>query len=205
MYIAGAGLARGYLNRIRLTAERFVANPYGSDGKRMYRTGDLVRWVENGNIEFLGRVDQQVKIRGFRVELGEVEAAIRSYPAVQDAVVLVRENDTGKHLVAYIVAAAGHNFDENTFRKHLGRTLPEYMIPGMVVEMGRLPLTPTGKLDRRALPELEFISKLEYRAPRSSHEEILCRLYGDVLGVERVGVHDDFFALGGHSLLAVNL
>ena len=193
LYMAGAGLAWGYLGQPGLTASRFVANPFG--GGRMYRTGDLVRWRADGVLEFHGRADDQVKIRGFRVEPGEVEAAVRRQPGVAQAAVIVREG----RLVAYVVGDA----DSACLRSGLSKALPDYMVPSAFVSVAALPRTPNGKLDRQALPAPEFVAA--GRKPRTPREEILCDLYSDILGVKGAGIDDDFFALGGHSLLAARL
>jgi len=205
LYVAGLGLARGYGRRPGLTAERFVADPYGAAGSRMYRTGDLVRWREDGNLEFVARTDQQVKIRGFRVEPGEIEAALRCRADVQDAVVVVAQEEGGdKRLLAYVVASGGDRLEGNLLRQELERTLPDYMVPALVMVVPAFPLTPNGKVDRKALPAPEFASAT-YRAPRTPEEEILCGLFAEVLGLERVGTDDNFFELGGNSLMMVRL
>jgi amino acid adenylation domain-containing protein/non-ribosomal peptide synthase protein (TIGR01720 family) len=198
LYLAGAQLARGYLGRGELTAERFVADPYGPAGTRMYRTGDIVRWTAAGVLDYLGRADDQVKLRGFRVELGEVEHALARFPGVVRAAAAVH----GQRLTGYVVTSAPVDHDE--LNDHLAATLPDYMVPAPVMELDALPLTPHGKLDRKALPVPEF-APTTGRAPRTPQEEILCGLFAQVLGVAEVSLDDDFFALGGHSLLATRL
>ena len=208
LYIGGAGLARGYLGRPDLTAERFVPDPFGGAGERLYRTGDLARYRPDGNIEFLGRIDHQVKIRGFRIELGEIETAICRVPGVREAVVLAREDSPGeKRLVAYVVGQAGTEPAAGDLRAALQLHLPDYMVPSAFVMLDALPRTTNGKVDRKALPSPDISAQLAHRyvAPRTPTEAALCRIWTDVLGLDRVGIEDNFFELGGHSLLAVQV
>ncbi|HEX8128489.1 MAG TPA: amino acid adenylation domain-containing protein [Pyrinomonadaceae bacterium] len=210
IYIGGAGLARGYLKRPDLTAERFVPHPFGAEpGARLYRTGDAGRHRADGNVEYLGRLDQQVKLRGYRVELGEIEAALADHAGVREAVVVVREDGGEKRLVAYLVGErGGAELDAARVREHLKERLPEYMIPAAFVTLERLPLTSNGKIDRRALPAPDtHNSGLErtYAAPRTETEALLAGLWAKALGLERVGIHDDFFELGGDSILSIQI
>ncbi len=206
IHVAGQGLARGYLGRPDLTAQRFLPNPFSEEpGTRMYATGDLGRWLASGDIEFLGRRDHQVKVRGFRIELGEIEAAIAAHPRVRDVVAVAREDVPGdKRIVAYVVPDGGDLPAD--LKPSLRTRLPEFMIPAAFVLLQALPLTPNGKVDRRALPRpAPLLRDDDYVAPRPGVEELLASAWADILGVERVGAHDDFFELGGHSLLAMQV
>ncbi len=207
LYIGGVGLARGYLNRRDLTAEKFIPDPFGAKpGARLYKTGDLARHLPDGSIEFLGRADHQVKIRGLRIELGEIESALRQHLAVRESIVMADEDATGeKRLVAYVVAERGSPPTGSELRNFLKAKLPEHMLPAAFVALEALPLTANGKVDRRALPAFNRTRpELEkgFVAPRTSAEELVAEIWAQVLGLERVGIYDDFFELGGHSLLA---
>jgi non-ribosomal peptide synthetase component F len=208
--IGGANLGRGYLNRPELTAEKFIPNPFGGKrGERLYRTGDLARYLPDGAIEYLGRADHQVKIRGFRIELGEIEAALRQHPALREAAVLAREDRTGaKRLVAYVTSGEEPAPTVSELRAFLKGKAPEHMIPSAFVFLEAMPLTPNGKVNRRALPEPDHSRPdlgAAFVAPRTLTEEKLAELWSQLLGVERVGIYDNFFELGGHSLLATQL
>ena len=203
--VGGAGVGRGYLKRPELTAERFIPNPFRpGQGERLYRSGDLVRYLPNRDIEYVGRIDAQVKIRGFRIELGEIEATLSQHPAVRDVVVVSREDEpTENRLVAYIVSTeqAPTVSELNSF---LRQRLPEYMVPASFVFLDALPLTTNGKVDRRNLPAPDACrpeQESPFVAPRSPVEELLAKIWAELLKVERVGIHDNFFELGGHSLL----
>ncbi|HZI13366.1 MAG TPA: amino acid adenylation domain-containing protein, partial [Myxococcus sp.] len=206
LYVSGVGLARGYRRRPGLTAERFIPDPFSAQpGSRLYRTGDLVRWLESGQLEHLGRLDAQVKLRGFRIELGEVESALRAFPGVREAAAMVREDTPGdRRLVGYV--AADSSLDVVALRAQLAQQLPDYMVPSAVARLDALPLTSSGKLDRGALPVPEApAARQTYVAPRDELEQQVADLWAEVLHVERVGIHDNFFDLGGHSLLATQV
>jgi amino acid adenylation domain-containing protein len=210
LYIGGVALARGYLNRQEVTAEKFIPDPFGGNaGARLYRTGDVARYLADGNIEFLGRVDHQVKVRGYRIELGEVEAVMAQHWGVRQVAVTVREDVPGdKRLVAYVVAEQESAVEVSELQSYLKERVPEYMVPSAIVLMEEMPLTPSGKVNRKGLPSpsARRPEHLQgYVAPRSETEQVLAEIWSEVLGIERVGVHDDFFELGGHSLLAVRL
>ncbi|TCW37424.1 gramicidin S synthase 2 [Laceyella sacchari] len=203
MYVSGAGVTRGYLNRPELTAERFIEDPF-NPGARMYKSGDLARWLSDGTLEYLGRIDHQVKIRGHRIELGEIETKLLEHPAINECVVMARTDESGAaYLAAYVVASQAWTATE--LRQHLGVTLPEYMVPSYFVELDKFPLTSNGKVNRKALPVPEKVSTANYVPPTNRIEEALVGIYQEVLGVERVGIEDHFFELGGHSIKAMML
>ncbi|MGW4285251.1 condensation domain-containing protein, partial [Nocardia sp. NPDC004750] len=205
LYLAGVQLARGYVARPDLTSDRFVANPFGEPGARMYRTGDLVAWTEHGELEYLGRTDFQVKLRGLRIELGEIEQALTGLEEIAQAVVVVRSDaHAGDQLVAYVIPAPDAALDTDLVREDLGRQLPAYMVPSIVMALEEFPLNASGKLDRKALPAPVFEAAV-FRAPTTPVEEIVAATFADVLGLERVGLDDDFFALGGNSLSATQV
>jgi acyl carrier protein len=206
LYVGGAGIARGYLQRATLTAERFVADPFSaSTGQRLYRTGDLARYRADGVLEYLGRVDHQVKIRGFRIELGEIEAAMRSAPGIEDAAVIAQQTPNGPQLLGFVVSPADTaDIRLNELRSHLGQALPGHMQPARLQVLERFPLMPNGKLNRQALLDLD-VRRSAFVAPRNDLEKTLAAIWAEALQVERVGAHDNFFELGGHSLLATRI
>ena len=210
VYIGGASVARGYLNRPELTSERFIPNPFNTEpDARLYKTGDLARYLPNGNIEFLGRIDDQVKLRGFRIELGEIEAVLSQHPAVQKAVVIVREEVPGdKCLVAYVVLHNNQTATVDDLQSYMLKQVPTYMVPFAFVLLRELPLTANGKVDRRALPPPEVsrcMAKDTFVAPTLPLHHQLVQIWEDLLGVRHIGIRDNFFYLGGHSLLAARL
>ncbi|MGW1893341.1 non-ribosomal peptide synthase/polyketide synthase [Streptomyces sp. NPDC002004] len=207
LHLAGTGVARGYLGRPGLTASRFLADPFGPPGSRMYRTGDLVRWTPDGDLVYLGRTDDQVKVRGFRIELGEVEAALARHPQVSAAVARVVEHDGHRRLVAYAVPRGSEVPDPAAVRAFLADTLPDHLVPSLVVPLARLPLGATGKLDRRALPEPVWAAPAAGgdRAPRTDAERTLAAIWSDVLGIPEVGAEDNYFTLGGDSILGIRI
>jgi acyl-coenzyme A synthetase/AMP-(fatty) acid ligase/acyl carrier protein len=204
----GKGVSRGYLNRPDLTAASFVPNPF-EPGRRIYKTGDLGKWLESGTLEFVGRVDNQVKIRGQRMELDEVETVVNQYPAVRQNVVVAKDYVPGdKRLVAYVIPDKETIFNADELRQYLKSKLPEYMVPSYIVEMETFPLTTNGKVNRRALPDPDWNETKDsktYVAPRNPVEEILAGIWAEILRVDKVSLHDDFFQIGGHSLLATRL
>lgn len=210
LYIGGVGLARGYLNRPDLTADRFIPNPYAAEaGERLYKTGDLCRYRLEGNVEYLGRADNQIKIRGFRIELGEIESVLESHSTIRECVVAASSETNGdRRLVAYVVHQPNAVSSADELRGYLKERLPDYMVPSIFILLEKLPLTPNGKVDRRALPAPEVGERAletNYVEPQSPIEEVLCAVWSELLGVERVGINDNFFDLGGHSLLATQL
>jgi amino acid adenylation domain-containing protein len=209
LYLGGDGLARGYLNRPELTEERFITNPYGEEQARLYKTGDLTRYLPTGEIEYLGRIDNQVKIRGFRIELGEIESAISAHPGVRESVVVAREDQPGdKRLVAYVISTPGPSVKGHELRSFLKQKLPDHMVPSLFVALDELPLTPNGKVNRKALPAPASTlseSERDFVQPRDEVESQLIKIWEDVLGVQPIGVTDNFFDLGGDSLHAVRM
>jgi acyl carrier protein len=210
LHIGGEGLARGYLNRADLTAASFVSNPFSKEpGARLYRTGDLARYLPDGNVEFLGRIDHQVKLRGFRIELGEIEAVLSEHSKVYQSVVLAREDVSGdKRLVAYVVPSHGPAPTTPELRAFLKDKLPDYMVPSAFVFLDAMPLTPNGKLDRKALPAPDQNSAGSaegYVSPRTPVEELITEIWAEVLKLDELGIHDNFFDLGGHSLKATQV
>jgi acyl carrier protein len=207
LYIGGDGVAQGYLNRRELTPEKFVSNHFSNDSAgRLYRTGDLCRWRADGNLEFLGRIDEQVKLRGFRIELREIETVLSEHPSIAQSMVLLREDRPGdQRLVAYCVPTANSGLDVSALKSHLRGRLPNYMVPTAFVRLKSLPLTPHGKIDRQTLPPPQPETFSGHVAPRTSLERTLTSICAELLGLERVGVLDNFFDLGGHSLLCMEL
>ncbi|RTY62047.1 AMP-binding protein, partial [Pseudomonas veronii] len=210
LYLGGEGVARGYLERPALTAERFVPDPFGKPGSRVYRSGDLTRGRPDGVVDYLGRVDHQVKIRGFRIELGEIEARLREQDSVGETVVVAQEGPTGKQLVAYVVPAdaslANHTEWRDTLRRALKTRLPDYMVPAHFMFLAQMPLTPNGKLDRKGLPEPDAsLMQQAYVAPETELEQQIAAIWAEVLRLPHVGLNDNFFEVGGHSLLAIQI
>jgi acyl-coenzyme A synthetase/AMP-(fatty) acid ligase/acyl carrier protein len=204
LYIGGVGLARGYLNQPELTQERFINNPFGEG--RLYKTGDLVRWLPDGNLEFIGRVDNQIKIRGVRIEPGEIETHLLKHPAVQQCAVIVKGSDVDKQLVAYIVLSQA--VSANEWRSFLKKRLPDYMIPSLFFVLEELPKNSSGKIDRQALQQSatkQIRGEATFVAPRNTIEKSLSAIWSELLNIQRISIHDNFFSLGGHSLLASQL
>jgi acyl-coenzyme A synthetase/AMP-(fatty) acid ligase/acyl carrier protein len=205
LYVGGTGMARGYLNRPELTSDRFIPDPFGLGGGRLYRTGDRVRWRSDGQLEYIGRLDQQIKIRGFRVELGEIEAQLLAQAGVRDGVVVARESRIGPRLIAYTVAHAGVLLNAGTVKTALRAVLPDYMLPSSIVFLEALPLSPNGKVDRNALPLPEQFEEQDYESPITQIEKLVSETWAEILEVPRVGLHSNFFDLGGHSLLLIKV
>ena len=204
LYLGGL-LARGYLNKPRLTCERFIANPFSEDGERLYRTGDLVRWNESKQLEYLGRIDHQIKIRGYRIELGEIESSLNAQEYIKQSVVIAQNQDQSARLVAYVVLADGYELDTQLLQRILKEQLPEYMVPSLYVQLDTIPLNVNGKVDRHKLPAPEIISYQRYEAPKNEREKELAQVWQEVLKVERVGRQDNFFELGGDSIMSLQL
>jgi acyl carrier protein len=213
LHISGAGVGRGYLNNEELTKQKFILNPY-ADGERLYKTGDLVKRLEDGEIVYIGRIDNQVKVRGFRIEIGEIEAVLNQFSGIKEAVVILRDDISNeKELVAYLVVDSEWSSvgDEELSKEvllYLRNQLPEYMLPSHFVKLERLPLTPNGKMDRKSLPRPDREARLnaqEYVAPVTEVEKKLSEIWSSVLGIEKVGLHDNFFDLGGNSILVMKL
>jgi acyl carrier protein len=210
IYIGGVGVAHGYLNRPDLTSERFIVDPYNPQTEtRLYKTGDMARYLPDGNIQFIGRTDFQFKIRGFRIEPGEIEAALRCHSAVQEGVVLALEDNPGeRRLVSYIVSRQNQGPTVDELRNFLGKKLPSYMVPSTFIFLKAIPLTPNGKIDRKALPKPDTSRPtlaISYATPETEIEQIIATIWQEVLGLDRVGRHDNFFDLGGHSLRMVQV
>jgi amino acid adenylation domain-containing protein/FkbM family methyltransferase len=211
LYIGGTGLSRGYVGRADLTAERFLPDPFSTtEGERLYHTGDMAKWRPDGTLDFLGRKDYQVKLRGYRIELGEIEATLLQHPEVESAVAMVREDESKekRQLVAYLVVVDGRVPSVSELQSHVRKSLPEYMVPSQIVVLDHIPLTPNGKVDRKSMSALrgeKLPSGGSYEAPRMPEESILVTVWADILGQDRISIHDNFFALGGHSLLAVQV
>jgi len=207
VYIGGYGLARGYLNSPDLTAEKFISNPFSKSGERLYKTGDLARYRPNGDIEFLGRIDNQVKLRGYRIELGEIEVQLIKCPGVKEAVVLAREDSPGdKRLVGYLIAESGYALSVNDLRSRLTEVLADYMLPSTFVILSEFPLTLNGKVDRKALPAPEnSVVSDQFEIPQNEIEKAIADIWQDVFHIETINRHDSFFELGGHSLLAIEM
>jgi len=214
LYLGGEGVARGYLERPALTAERFVPDPFGAPGSRVYRSGDLTRGRPDGVVDYLGRVDHQVKIRGFRIELGEIEARLREQEAVREAVVVAQDGPTGKQLVGYLVMFDPALVDDanaqasarDTVRRALKARMPDYMVPTHLMFLAQMPLTPNGKLDRKGLPQPDASQMQQaYVAPQSELEQQIAAIWAEVLRLPQVGLNDNFFEVGGHSLLAIQI